>query len=236
MIASRLVWQVTTQYTGSWDIQGGGSITLLVGHFIHVVLDDELHTLVAHVRTSSDPNFGTFIGELLEGPNLFFGNEGAAVIITPSPYYQYCDGTTLRQIVANNQWPYGSLAVTFIAGECQIAPVCDLDFSPLVLRTSASGPVTADGTLTLFADSSNGPIKFALNDPDFDYATEGQLTGSFTGLLPGMYTMYAKDAIGCQDQKTVEIKVTTVYNVKYRMEFRDVRTRLFWGSDGDLRR
>jgi hypothetical protein len=95
-----------------------------------------------------------------------------------------------------------------------------LEFSSVYTLTDASGPSTPDGTFTGSATSSNGTIRYAIDNPGFDYAT-GQTTPVFTGLYSGPHTVYAKDAIGCQDSISFEILVTVLYNVKYRLEFTD---------------
>lgn len=44
---------------------------------------------------------------------------------------------------------------------------------------------------------------------------------NFTGLLPGAYTIYAKDAAGCQDSLNFVVSVTEIYGIRYRHEFKD---------------
>ena len=67
--------------------------------------------------------------------------------------------------------------------------------------------------------SSDGGIKFSLTD--FDYSIEGQSSGTFSSLYPGVYTVYARDANGCYDTFTVRVTVTNDYGVYYRHEFDD---------------
>lgn len=210
-----LVWRIDVSYTGSWS-GSAGPYTLMAGNFIHVQLDDATQTLSCIYASSSTEGAGT-IGTLTDGPNLFFGFDGAATLLTVSPYYSFCEGTTLHAIGTNNLFPYATLSNNPGALECAIVPVCDLEINSIYSVTEASGPIASDGEITVSATSSNGTIKYSL-DPDFDYTTEGQLSGTFSGLFPNTYTIYAKDAVGCMDEITIEVGITTVYGVKYRLE------------------
>jgi len=216
-----LVWKIDTSYTGSWVGTGGGSpYTLTADNFLHVQLEDGTGVLTVAYTSSSVEGAGTiYTSSLTEGPNLFFGYDGAATLLTVSPYYQFCDGTALRMIGTSNLFPYATLSFNEGAAECAIIPVCDLEIASVPVITDASGPITADGEVTVSATSSNGVIKYDLTD--FDYATEGQLSPTFSGLLPGDYTVYAKDEAGCTDSIDISIPITEVYGVKYRYEFED---------------
>jgi hypothetical protein len=218
-----LVWRIDTTYdqpSGKWG-SNLGPVNLTAGNYLHVRLDDASGTLSVDYRSAEGETDGSYMGTLTEGPNLFFGYNGAATLMTGAPYYQYCDGTALRKVGSGNLYPYGNLSYEPGAAECVIAPVCDLSFSPFYGYDHATSPTANDGTISVFASSSNGVIKYALNDPTFDYTSEGQTSPSFTGLSPNVYTVYAKDPIGCQDTITIEIGVTENYGIKYRLEFQD---------------
>lgn len=219
-----LIYRIDTTYdtptVSNWNTNLG-PVNITAGNHLHVIIDDVTFALTVDYRSSSTPGGGSYLGTLTEGPNLFFGYNGAATLLTSSPYWQTCDGTVLRKIGTSNLFPYATLSYNPGAAECAIAPTCDLDIIPYYTYNHATGPVANDGYLEVFATSSNGTIKFALNDPDFDYATEGQTSGLFENLAPNTYTVYAKDAIGCQDTKTIVISITTNYAIKYRLEFQD---------------
>lgn len=159
MIIDVLQWNVTTTYDGSWDVVGGGTTSITSGSTIIVKLDDDTHTLSAWKNGSI---------ELANGPNLFFGYNGAATLATVAPFYQYCEGTTLHQVGTNNSWPYGTLSSNLNNSECQLAPTCDLEISSDYVITPASAPGEVDGNFTGTATSSNGLIKYSL-DPTFSY-------------------------------------------------------------------
>lgn len=214
-----LVYKIITNYSGTWT-SDMGTHTLSADNYLHVLLDDVTDTFI--VKYQASPFEGiNILGTLVDGPHLFFGFDGAVTLQTSAPYYQWCDGTTLTKVNVLNNFPYAFLSYFPGALECVIAPTCDLEISSLYSTTPASGPSTADGSLTISATSSNGVIKYSL-DPAFDYTTAGQLSGTFSALLPDTYTIYAKDEIGCQDNITIEILVTTAYGVRHRLEFTDL--------------
>lgn len=219
-----LIYRIDTTYDtptiSNWNTNLG-PVNITAGNHLHVIIDDTTFALSVEYRSSSTPGGGSYMGTLTEGPNLFFGYNGAATLLTASPYWQACDGTALRKIGVSSLFPYATLSFQEGAAECVVAPVCDLDFSPFYNYDHATGPVANDGFIRVFASSSNGPIKYALNDPDFDYATEGQTDNEFFNLPPNLYTVYAKDAAGCQDTIIIEIGITENYGVKYRFEFQD---------------
>lgn len=214
-----LVYKIITNYSGSWP-SDMGTHTLSADNYIHVLLDDVTETFI--VKYQASPNEGiNILGTLTDGPHLFFGFDGAVTLETAQPYYQWCDGTTLNKVNVLNNFPYSFLSFFPGALECVIAPTCDLEIGSLYTVTPSSGPSTADGVIAVTATSSNGTIKFSL-DPDFEYATAGQLSGTFSGLLANTYTIYAKDAIGCTDTIIIEVLVTTVYGVRHRLDFTDL--------------
>lgn len=215
-----LVYKILTSYSGSYPGDGGGSpYTLTADNFLHVKLDDVANTLSLEYSSSSTPGAGTiYSASLYDGPpNLYFGYGGFAQLLTAEPYFQYCEGTTLHKVGTSNGFPYGTLSWNFNNSECILAPVCDLEISSLYTVTPATGPSNADGEITISATSSNGVIKYSLN-PSFVYATDGQTSPTFSGLLPQFYTIYAKDEVGCQDNITIEVTITEVYGVRHRLD------------------
>lgn len=205
-----LVYEILTTYSGSWN-SNTGTHTLQAGNFLHVRLDTDTFLLTVDYANSSTEGAG-YLGTLTDGPHLYYGFDGAVSLLTIAPFWQACDGTTLKKVITNNLFPYGNVSSTPDALECVIAPVCDLEVL-VVSVTEATGPSNADGSATVAGTSSNGTIKYSL-DAAFDYATQGQLSPIFSGLLPGDYTIYAKDSIGCTDNVSVTIKVTTAYGLR----------------------
>jgi hypothetical protein len=187
--------------------------------FVHVRLDDATNAISVQIRDASGDGAGSLISSPVSGPNLFFGNGGRATRLTPDPLYKFCDGTTLRFIFPINTYPHGQLGESLNAVECQIAPVCDIEISSIYTVTPTSGPADADGEIQVSATSSNGTIQYSLDENFTTYNT----TGLFTGLYTNEYTVYARDEISCLDSITVTVPITTVYGVKYVMEYSDFR-------------
>lgn len=136
--------------------------------------------------------------------------------------YRFCDGTTLNLFYAVSSFPYASQLTSAGHASCTVDVVCDLQIADDFTTVSASDSVTADGEISVSATSSNGTIKFAVDNPSFDYTTEGQTSGSFTGLFSGVHTVTAKDPSGCFDQITVTIGLPTTYGPLYRTEYIDI--------------
>lgn len=228
MIVEVVRWQIFTDYVGypNW----------IAPRYIVSYIDDATDALSVKIRDGSD----NVVESPTSGPPIYSGSNGMANQLTPLPFYQRCDGTTLKYIQTINTFPYVALAQSLNDSQCQIAPVCDLAINSFYNYTNTTAPDLANGSLEVFASSSNGVIKYALNDPAFDYASATNTTGEFTGLLPGTYTVYAKDEIGCTDSKDITIEVTTVYGIKFQGEYNTVNgfdTRiniLERGYDGEL--
>lgn len=202
MIIDVVEYQIQNDYVGypNW----------IAPRRIFVMFDTVTYAITIQIRTGS----GTVIESPSLGPALYQGINGHSVVITPSPYYQFCEGTTLRKISLINTFPYATLAAFPNHNLCQIVPVCDLAFDSIATVTEATDPDSNDGSFTVSATSSNGEIRFSLT-PNFDYDTASNTSGYFFNLLPGAYTVYAKDAADCYASKDIVIPVTTVYNPKY---------------------
>ena len=162
---SVLTYKIVTSYTGSWD-----GNTLMADNYIHVVLDDVTNLLTVEYTSSAEYGVGV-IDTLTTGPHLYYGYDGAVQLLTSPPYHQYCVGLDLYQIGTNNIFPYATLAVSTNNSECQLLPVCDLEISSVYSITPTSTASSLDGAIVGSATSSNGTIKFAIDDPDFEYGS-----------------------------------------------------------------
>ena len=215
-----IVWEITQDYDSPHNTNGFAD-----GNYIHCILDDSALTLSVQIRSSPAIGGGTLIASPTDGPQLFFVDGGSATnnfpgTPTPQPFWSRCVGTTLQRISPNNIFPYASIGSTPNSSQCQITPVCDLTISDAYTVTPASGPSEADGSVTISATSSNGTIRYSMQQ-DFDYAS-GQASPTFNNLFPGDYTIYAKDEIGCTDEIDITITVTEEYGVRHRFEWQVV--------------
>jgi hypothetical protein len=131
--------------------------------------------------------------------------------------YKFCDGTTLNTFASVlNTFPYAVRSQAPGHFECT-AVVCDLTLDPdSTLITDSTGEGQADGEFTVLATSTAGGVIYSLEP-----ITKGgaQASGTFSGLLAGIYTVYIQDAQGCQITTQVEIKEGQSYGVKYRAEY-----------------
>lgn len=211
MTVTVLIYSLIDSYSGTFD-----GLTYDAGDTVHVMFDTDTFALSVDLYDSDD----VLKGSPNSGPALtpFRSFE----LLTEQPFYRFCNSTTLKYINDRpDVWPYAELLSTANHYLCVVdAPVCDLQISSVVDIVKASSPTTNDGSITVNGTSSGGTIKFNLNS-DFDYDTEGQTSGLFSTLYPGIYTIYARDENGCFDTFSVRVPVTDVYSVRYRLEFDD---------------
>jgi len=96
--------------------------------------------------------------------------------------------------------------------------VCNLGFfEDGTAITSATGPSMPNGSVTVSALAPGSTIKYKLNS-DFTYATGGQLSPTFTGLVPGTYTVYARTNDQCVKTLQVVIPYVITYTPRYRLQ------------------
>jgi len=102
--------------------------------------------------------------------------------------------------------------------------ICDLEITDTTFThvTSQGGN---DGSITITATSSNGPIEYSLGAFTGSYGT-GSGTNTFTGLSAGKYTVYVRDS-ACLTAVTGSIldgaSLTEYnYNTLYRLEYDDL--------------
>lgn len=113
-----------------------------------------------------------------------------------------------------------------------MAVVCNLLFNtPSCFAVNASAPGQPDGSIFVSAldGSSVATVRYSLNS-DFVYPF-GQSSGLFSGLVPGTYTVYARNSTTCR--ATIELTVGTVsaYAIRYRLDFHDLKSLPTLGSN-----
>lgn len=137
--------------------------------------------------------------------------------------YQYCAGTTLNYFTIDlNVYPYAIRNQVANSNVCQTL-VCDLH----IVNTStiaATGALNQDGSATVIATSSYGPIKYKLNASQFDYASDGQLSNVFSSLIPGTYSFVAIDSFLCKKIGVFVIPNTDTYIERWRNDFLELKT------------
>ncbi len=221
-----LIYKVITSYSGTYT-STDGALTYDLGDIFHILYDTDTGAFTVQFRTSgSGPGAGSLVTTALSGPPLTGSAGGRVEQLYPFGYdlYKYCEGTTLWQMSGSGNFPYCGKYGVVNSPYCYIAPTCDLEISSEYTATNATGPETNDGSIQVSATSSYGTIKYGIGN--FNYSTSGQTSGLFENLLPGVYTVYAKDAAGCQDTITIEVGVTEEYGVRWRLEFDDLNNHV----------
>lgn len=144
--------------------------------------------------------------------------------------YSFCNGTTLNWFSMLDSFPAFPFAVREqIANStvCTPAIVCDIIFNGPPVITHSTNLTSNNGQIVASATSGNGTVKYSLSD--FAYSTGGQTSGTFTGLSPGTYTLYAKDQYDC----TAQIEFTILFQPAYTEHSRFVWTNREIGGGND---
>jgi hypothetical protein len=160
------------------------------------------------------------------------------VPISPSPcifkkygHDQLCQAgyrMNFSYVDSYNSFPYLRKNPVYDTNACPIitdddpdphVDVCDLAFSPDIQLAYPSSDTANDGSITVSATSSHGPIKYRMGS-DFDYNDgTGSSSGVFSLLLTGSYRVYSRDSLNCGASILINLPVHTVYGVKYTMNY-----------------
>lgn len=205
MIVNVINYTILTTYDAPYNL------TWLAGSTVAVFLDTTGYTF--SVELDGTP--------ITSGPFLF-GMSGS-VSPSPQPYYQWCDGTTLKKVSAYTSFPYATTLDYANSNQCIIDIVCDLLITGVSI-TKASSLISSDGSFTATTTSSNGVVRYGLKVGET--VTFYNYTGIFTGLLTGEYILVTEDVALCRNEKTIFVDYERVYNDKYIGEYDD--------ANGDL--
>jgi len=106
--------------------------------------------------------------------------------------------------------------------------VCDLQFYlPDVEVTDASAIGVPDGALSCSVVTSELFPRFSING-DIPYNARTNTTGTFSGLVPGTYTLNCRTSSSCVREISVVIGVQKVYNPKYRLQYGSEKPNSPW--------
>lgn len=148
-----------------------------------------------------------------------YGMDDVGDISFSEPPYQYCELTTLVSFASSTAFPYANRVLSANHPSC-VGNVCDIIFRGAPQITKPSDAITSDGEIKLIAESSVGVVKYGFYD--VPYADMPNTTGIFSGLPPGIYTIYAKDANGCSIPVTINLSSEFDYGIKYRLQYMPV--------------
>lgn len=150
--------------------------------------------------------------DLVTAQNVNCYNDGSGTIGifaaggTPAYEYSINGGTSFQQSQNFTAVPGGTHNIVVRdANGCTVTdavtttePIAPVNIS-LVGTTSVSCENVANGSITVSGSGGTAPYLFFLN------GGTGQLSGSFTGLAAGIYTLLVKDLNGCQ--KSIDVTV-----------------------------
>jgi gliding motility-associated-like protein len=103
-----------------------------------------------------------------------------------------------------------TLTLTCQANERIFGAASELEFraaSPMHIDTIYTQPSVcsgANGEISIEASSGNGGLSYSLNNTNF------QNSNTFTGLAPGLYTVYVMDSLGCMVEADVALEASGV--------------------------
>lgn len=114
--------------------------------------------------------------------------------------FRFCEGTFGHTFKASYSYPYAFDVVEENATFCvNTNPFCDLTITG-ILKQNEDGEGANNGSITVSATSTNGPIKYRVNEGAWRVSNE------FTGLEPRTYKVDAEDALGCFKTQNVTVE------------------------------
>lgn len=180
--------------------------------------DDSVSAIKANLYNGA----GALIDTPLVGPNLVASWTALNTRVVDAQY-QFCLGTTLNYFSLDlNIFPYAIRNQSPNSNVCQTI-VCDLVVVN-VATIPATGALNQDGSASVNATSTHGPIKYKLNSSGFDYSSDGQLSNIFTSLLPGTYGFCTIDSYLCKKTGVFVILNTDTYVERWRSDFKEITT------------
>lgn len=198
--------------------------SLSAGDNIIVKFDDGGFTIKVYlnnVLTTTPADIGLLGSNftILYGISSYNGFYGVSV-------YSYCNGPNLLWFTMNTQFPlfpYFNLETTVDSPVCDVGGgvVCDIIFNAPLAITHSTDLTSNNGQVVASAISSNGTVKYGLED--FVYSSGGQTSGTFTGLSPGFYTIYAKDENDCTAQLNFTVLFAPAYAEHYRFTWDNIK-------------
>lgn len=137
-----------------------------------------------------------------------------------------CQGTTLLQYRYQQLQPYANYNIIYNSPTCGYRPSpCDLTIGTFS-HTNPTNGAQNDGTLKIFATSSNQPVLYQVVSP----ISSQNNYGYFINLAPGTYTVDITDASGCYIQQNIVIDPfdPTKTSYKYRLQFTSVKSQVLY--------
>lgn len=117
---------------------------------------------------------------------------------------------------------------------------CDIAFYlPSCTVVNETSPGAANGSITVFASGVTGSTKKYNIVPvgtnsDFDYATQGQTSGTFSNLVAGTYTVSARSSSSCMAAMPMTVGRDSSYSIRFTNQYYSLgpsNTRARWKFD-----
>jgi hypothetical protein len=196
-------------------IQNNPYGTFVAGDVLDIFIDDTLLTTPASNLTDAitvELN-GSPLGS---GPLISNDDEYVAI---DEGGLTFCNTTFLVSTGIIYTWPYGNYSTQADHPSCAASPsVCDLIVVGAPNIINATGETEADGQITVTATSTNA-LEYSLTP--FTYGS-GQSSNVFSGLLPGSYRIYIRDAINCDTDVLAVVGVSYTYGDRFILEYDDL--------------
>lgn len=187
---------------------------------LKIYWDDSANAMAPKLYNGLD----ALIDTPLTGPNLTASWTALNTRVTDYKF-QYCVGTTLNYFTLDlNIYPYANRQQVANSNICQTI-VCDLTLVN-VATVPATGLLNTDGSATVNATTGHPVMKYKLNAVEFDYASDGQVSNIFTGLLPGTFTFCIKDSYLCKKTGSFVIGNIDTYVERWRSDFKELKTNI----------
>lgn len=207
------------------------------GDVIEVFYDDVSEDVEVELNGSPAVSGGIILLSNFDSGNYSISGVIGNTTIGFTSQYSFCDGNDHVLHDYNEAFPYFTERIIIGAAVCS-GVSCDLFFTGTPIPTDATDATTADGEIYVIANSSqSGPIRFAFQPLDYDQITGGDGTANgssyeftFTGLLPGMYTIYAVDSANCKGNRSVTVGAGDNfgnYGQLYYYDFKDYDNKTY---------
>lgn len=202
-------------------IQNNTYGTYVAGDVIDVYLDTDLviPSLLGFEGVSATIN-----GVAIPQYDPVFIDVSPSIIVTTNYNQQICAGTT-KVIVEKVEYfaPYANYSTVLNNYECVVnPPTCDLIIVGIPTVTGSSDDVTADGSFTVSATSTN-PIQYKIGgDFIYDDGTSDP-SGFFAGLLAGSYRVFVRDSTNCGANVLVTIPIANNFGERFKMQYTDLK-------------
>jgi len=200
----------------------GGSAPFLVDRFVYVKWNDSTNDFQVDLHDETD----VYLSTEVSGPGL---------IVNEYIDYNYSFIDINSNLISFTEifttFPYSLKIETPV-----IVDVCGIAFyAPDCFSTNATNE-NADGTIEVFAEDSYSAeiVKYNIGS-DFDYLSGGQVGTTFTGLVPGTYAIYARNSNSCRTVINITVGLTETYEVRYRLEFHDLKSFPVLGANRKYR-